>query len=194
MRYSLCWTQKHRGGGLTEMKFLMVKSSVREATFSSWPLSCARRDIISSSAESRMASVLTVGAVRIGKGMKSRDLPVIGLVWPIRWTRCWLSKSSTKQNTKGLQSEWSNPMIVTLTACASTSALHTGSQNMTRDAEVRFLRRFQIRKARAWARECGTHRPREPCFNSMRNTLYLSDVSKVVTYCWRMCTGEAVVY
>jgi hypothetical protein len=48
------------GGSLTEMKFRMVKSSVREDTFWSWPLSCARRDIISSSAESRMASVLTV--------------------------------------------------------------------------------------------------------------------------------------
>jgi hypothetical protein len=49
-----------QGGGLTEMKFRMVKSSVREDTFWSWPLSCARRDIISSSAELRMASVLTV--------------------------------------------------------------------------------------------------------------------------------------
>lgn len=48
------------GKSPTEMKFLMVKSSVREDTFWSWPLSCARRDIISSSAESRMASVLTV--------------------------------------------------------------------------------------------------------------------------------------
>jgi hypothetical protein len=49
-----------REGSLTEMKFLMVKSSVSEDTFWSWPLSCARRDIISSSAEFRMASVLTV--------------------------------------------------------------------------------------------------------------------------------------
>ncbi len=58
------------GGGKspTEMKFLMVKSSVKEDTFWSWPLSWARRDIISSSAEFRMASVLTVcgGGVRMG--------------------------------------------------------------------------------------------------------------------------------
>jgi hypothetical protein len=47
-------------GEPTEMKCLMVKSSVREDTFWSWPLSCARRDIISSSDEFRMASVLTV--------------------------------------------------------------------------------------------------------------------------------------
>ena len=49
------------------MKFLMVKSSVNEEdTFWSWPLSCARRDIISSSAELRMARVLTVVVVNTG--------------------------------------------------------------------------------------------------------------------------------
>jgi len=30
-------------------------------------------------------------------------------------------------------------MVITLTACASTSAFQTGSQNMTRDAEIKFL-------------------------------------------------------
>jgi hypothetical protein len=34
---------------------------------------------------------------------------------------------------------------ITLTACASTSAFQTGSQNMTRDAEVRLLREFSDR-------------------------------------------------
>jgi hypothetical protein len=84
--------RKPEGRKLTEIKFLMVKSSVREDTFWSWPLSCARRDIISSSAESRMASVLTVymktvWGVREGDrtpDYEVRDLPVIDLVWPIR--------------------------------------------------------------------------------------------------------------
>ena len=72
MRF-FCWREgrKEAGGRPTEMKFLMVKSSVRvDDTFWSWPLSCARRDIISSSAEFRMARVLTVceDGVRVREG------------------------------------------------------------------------------------------------------------------------------
>ena len=192
---------KRGEGALTEMKFLMVKSSVRDDdTFWSWPLSCARRDIISSSAEFRMASVLTVyeDGVRITEGdrtvhYKVRDLPVIDLVWPIRWTRYFLFEQIVNKKTPKFLCHISI-IIITLTACASTSAFQTGSQNMTRDAEIKFLPRCSGQKRDASNGRESTHKPREPCFNSMRNTLYLSDVSNVVRYCWRMCTGEAVVY
>ncbi len=64
-RFPVMWMGTRVGrdgkdGKLTVMKFLMVKSSVKEEeTFWSWLLSWARRDIISSSAELRMARVLT---------------------------------------------------------------------------------------------------------------------------------------
>ena len=63
---------------------------MEDDTFWSWLLSCARRDIISSSAEPLMASVLTVHMERlcenrrVSQTVKARDLPVIDLVWPIR--------------------------------------------------------------------------------------------------------------
>jgi hypothetical protein len=36
-------------------------------------------------------------------------------------------------------------IMITLTACTSTSAFQTGSQNMTRDAEIKFLPRQVFR-------------------------------------------------
>lgn len=72
MRITVCWTVRYGGRQvLTAMKALMVKSSVKEEIFWSWLLSCARRDIISSSAELRMARVLTAGvtlSIRKGGG------------------------------------------------------------------------------------------------------------------------------
>ena len=80
--------------------------------------------------------------------------PDICLVCPIRWAR--------------------------LIAWLSTSGCHTGSQKMTRDADTRFLYTnisYQYFHGERMIRY--TYSPRAPCFNSIRNTRYVSEVSKL---------------
>ena len=86
----------------------------------------------------------------------------------------------------------------TLIAWLSTSALHTGSQKITRDAVTMFLcfhvsaRHITMgmgpKERRGLAGEIFTDRPRAPCFNSIRRTRYVSEVSKV-TIRWKRSAG-----
>ena len=76
----------------------------------------------------------------------------------------------------------------TLMAWLSTSDCHTGSQKMTRDAEIRFLTyNFSVSPLPQALKEQikKTYKPRAPCFSSIKNTLYVSDVSNVRTSCSR---------
>jgi len=74
---------------------------------------------------------------------------------------------------------------LTLIAWLSTSACQTGSQNITREAETRFLCTNKLNKSFQNGGVGRTYRPRAPCFNSIKNTLYVSDVSNVSTICSR---------